>query len=138
LQASQHLSQNRFGNAPNVITIPGGGFPGGGRFPGNGGFPGNDGFPGNGGFPGGNNNMGGQNMNQAPLSPPPNNIPTKNANQRFVDPGSIRNCMGRFTYIWLDNGAEFWMFPVQLSKRSVSGFRWNRSFGWVYFWGFIR
>lgn len=73
------------------------------------------------------------NSGQMPLSPPPQRVPNRSSNLRAVDPGSIRNCVGRFTYVWLDNGIEFWMFPIQLGRRSVSGFRWNPHFGWVYF-----
>lgn len=86
----------------------------------------------------GNNNHnrpsgGGSAPGQMPLSPPPSTTPRRNPNTRAVDPGSIRNCMGRFTYVWMDNGMEFWMFPIQIGRRSVSGFRWNSNFGWVYF-----
>lgn len=79
--------------------------------------------------PPGNQGMSGQ----MPMSAPPANPPRRSANVRAVDPGSIRNCMGRFTYVWMDNGNEFWIFPIQLGRRSVSGFRWDNRFGWVYF-----
>ncbi|HIT90944.1 MAG TPA: transporter [Candidatus Merdenecus merdavium] len=71
-----------------------------------------------------------------PLSAPPRNPPPKpmtgrGAGARAVDPGTIRNCIGRFTYIWLDNGEEFWLFPVEVGRQSVAGFRWTR-FGWAF------
>ncbi|HBE84854.1 MAG TPA: transporter, partial [Lachnoclostridium sp.] len=44
----------------------------------------------------------------------------------------MRNCIGRFTYVWLSNGLEFWFFPVQIWANTVVGFRWDRRFGWSY------
>ncbi len=67
-----------------------------------------------------------------PRSGPPNYIPSRQIAPLRVDSASIRNCMRSFTYIWLRNGDEFWMFPIQLSRNSISGFRWNR-FGWSFF-----
>ncbi|WP_188455974.1 hypothetical protein [Virgibacillus oceani] len=102
---------------------PGGfpGFPGSGQFPG-GGQPG----PGGGGFPGG-----GQSAN-APTSPPPSFTPEQPQFQTFaVDPGAIRRCLFRFTYIWLRRDA-FWFYPVFLGRNSIAGFRWT-GFRWVYF-----
>ncbi|WP_175618753.1 hypothetical protein [Oceanobacillus kimchii] len=111
---------------------PGGGFPGGG-FPG--GFPGGifDGFPGGGfpggGFPGG----GGQDGQQAPTAAPPSFTPEKPAFQTFaVDPGGIRRCLFRFTYIWPERGRGFWYFPTFVGRNSIAGFRWS-GFRWVYF-----
>jgi hypothetical protein len=73
---------------------------------------------------------------QTPLGAPPSNPPPRPTMQRggmtrAVDPGSIRSCIGRFTYIWLDHGEGFWMYPLQVGRRSVAGFRWTR-FGWAY------
>jgi len=70
--------------------------------------------------------------NGAPLSPPPANIPRKATTFR-VDPSGIRNCLRSFTYVWLNNGNAFWMFPIQVGRTSVTGFRWNPRFGWVFF-----
>jgi hypothetical protein len=81
----------------------------------------------------GNERPGTADSMQAPRTAPPQYIPQRTMDVRAVDPGSIRNCLRRFTYIWLDNGVEFWMFPVFLGRQSVSGFRWNRRFGWSYF-----
>ncbi|MEN2465837.1 hypothetical protein [Ornithinibacillus sp. JPR2-1] len=110
-----------------------GGFPGGGQtggfFPG-GPFPGQPGgqFPG-GGFPG---QPGGGQVG-APTTPPPAFIPQQPQFQTFaIDPGAIRGCLFRFTYIWLENGNAFWFYPTFVGRNSVAGFRWqfNR---WVYF-----
>lgn len=81
----------------------------------------------------------GNNMNfPAPRNPPPMQTPRRPVQPfggpavRAVNPASIRNCRGRFTYIWLRNGQEFWFFPVQIWGNSIAGFRWDRRFGWSY------
>lgn len=110
-------------------------FPGSGSFPGGGhggGHGGNQGyhpspFPGGGG-PGG----GGQNA--APTSPPPSFVPQQQQDQfmtKAIDPGAIRGCMFRFTYVWLRRDS-FWFYPTFIGRRSISGFRWN-GFRWVMF-----
>lgn len=107
---------------------PGGGFPGGG-FPGGGpgGFPGG----GPGGFPGG---PGGQQGGGAPTAPPPQFIPQETQASAFaVDPGGIRRCLYRNTYVWLNNGNSFWFFPTFVGRNSVAGWRWRRRWGWVYY-----
>ncbi|MFD1387711.1 hypothetical protein ACFQ4Z_12970 [Oceanobacillus oncorhynchi subsp. oncorhynchi] len=76
--------------------------------------------------------MGGMNS-QPPMGPPPNFVPQKQQVQTFaVDPGGIRHCMFRFTYIWPNHGRGFWAFPTFLGRNSIAGFRWN-GFRWVYF-----
>ena len=124
--------------------IPGGGssggfpgFPGGGQGPG-GGFPGIPGFPGGGqGTPTSPPPSGGQGgQNQPPPGPPPNFQPQKTAVQGgpsafAVDPGAIRRCLFRYTYIWQRRDA-FWFYPVFVGRRSIAGWRWI-GFTWVYF-----
>ncbi|GIO27250.1 hypothetical protein [Ornithinibacillus bavariensis] len=104
--------------------FPGGqfpGFPGGGQTGGT--FPGGQ-FP---GFPGG----GGQ--TQVPTSPPPSFTPQQPQFQTFaVDPGAIRGCLFRYTFIWLENGTGFWFFPTFVGRTSVAGFRWRFNH-WSYF-----
>lgn len=103
---------------------PGPGFPGPpGQFPGPPGqFPGPPGQPP--GPPGG--------QMQAPTSPPPSFVPQQQSASIFaVDPGGIRRCMFRFTYIWLHGRNQFWFFPVFVGPRSIAGFRWN-GFFWMY------
>lgn len=68
-----------------------------------------------------------------PSSPPPSYIPRRSAQTMFVDPGSIRNCLYRFTYVWQVNGDEYWMFPTRVSRTTVSGFRWNSRRRWGFF-----
>ncbi|MFC5446819.1 hypothetical protein [Paenibacillus aestuarii] len=137
-----------------------GGFPGGGMpgfpFPGMGGAPGFPGMPGTPSFPGGQpspfpgpgsspfpGGPGGPGASgapagmQAPSSPPPSFIPQKPVSATggaafAVDPGGIRRCMFRFTYVWMSNGQSFWFFPVFVGRNSVTGFRWT-GFSWMYF-----
>ncbi len=49
----------------------------------------------------------------------------------------LRGCVGRFTYIWLFNGDEFWFFPIDVNDMFVTGFRWRRN-RWVFDRIFIR
>lgn len=107
-------------------------------FPGFPGFPGSGGgsqFPGPGGgppppFPGGPG--GGGQSSGPPTSPPPSFTPQKSQVQTFaIDPGAIRRCLFRFTYVWLRREA-FWFFPVFIGRRSIAGYRWT-GFRWVYF-----
>ena len=113
----------------NFPGFPGGQFPG---FPG--GQPQGGGFPGQPGnqFPGQMPSPGGGQSSGPPNSPPPSFTPTEQQIQTFaVDPGAIRGCLFRFTYIWL-NRDSFWFFPTFVGRNSVAGFRWNRN-RWVYF-----
>lgn len=51
-----------------------------------------------------------------------------------VDPGGIRRCLHRFTFIRLTNGRSFWYFPVFVGQRSIAGWRWRpRQNRWEYF-----
>ena len=122
---------------------PGGGFPGQGPpgFPPGGGFPGQGtpGFPPGGGFPGQGPSGGFPGQQQGPTSPPPNLAPAYPGNQSgaqlfAVDPGAIRGCLYRYTYIWLSRRQGFWFFPTFVGRNSVAGFRWrSRQRRWEYF-----
>jgi hypothetical protein len=70
----------------------------------------------------------------APTSPPPSFVPaqTQQAGTFAVDPGSIRGCLFRYTYVWLRNRQQFWYYPTFVGRRSISGYRWN-GFRWLYF-----
>lgn len=113
-------------------TFPSAGFPG--SFPGgpggsSGPFPG--GLPpgGVGSFPGGPSGGG---MSQPPSGPPPSFTPQQAPVQTFaVDPGAIRRCLYRFTFIWTRRGS-FWFYPIFVGRRSIAGYRWT-GFMWVYF-----
>ncbi|KOP65959.1 transporter [Bacillus sp. FJAT-18019] len=76
--------------------------------------------------------QGPQGPQQAPSSPPPASIPQQPLASTFaVDPGAIRGCLFRNTYIWPTFGPGFWFFPTFVGRTSVAGFRWTGS-RWVY------
>ncbi|WP_084375105.1 transporter [Neobacillus soli] len=100
-------------------------------FPGQSGLPGLPGpeFAGPSGFPG----LPGSQIPQAPTAPPPPFIPQQAVASPFaVDPGAIRLCLFRNTFIWLSNGERFWFYPIFVGPRSVAGFRWN-GISWMIF-----
>ncbi|XXM74069.1 hypothetical protein ACQ0QQ_09360 [Lysinibacillus sphaericus] len=113
---------------------PGSGFPGGPpSAPPPGGVPGT-GFPG--GPPSAPPPAGGQGSQQPPPGPPPNFTPQMTAAQGgpsvlAVDPGAIRRCLFRYTYIWLRRD-QFWFYPIFIGRRSIAGWRWI-GWRWVYF-----
>lgn len=117
--------ENRqFFNLPGFFGIPG--FGGGNQPPWQGGGP----FPG--GQPPGPSVGGPQQQSGPPTSPPPSFTPQQPKVQTFaVDPGAIRGCLFRFTYVWFRRDS-FWFFPVYIGRRSIAGYRWER-FRWVYF-----
>ncbi|QGH35764.1 hypothetical protein GI584_17665 [Gracilibacillus salitolerans] len=73
-----------------------------------------------------------------PTGPPPAQIPQQaqqlgDGPQLYaVDPGSMRGCLYRFTYVWLSRYNSFWFYPTYIGRRSVAGYRWT-GFNWVYF-----
>ncbi len=71
------------------------------------------------------------NEQQAPTGPPPNFTPAEPA-LRAVDPGAIRFCRFRFTYLWLRNRDSFWAFLTFVGRNSVAGWRFQRG-RWSYF-----
>ncbi|MBM7647775.1 hypothetical protein JOC78_000715 [Bacillus ectoiniformans] len=99
--------------------------PGPGNQPGPGGFP-----PPPPPFPPGGGGGGGQ--SGPPAGPPPSFTPQQGAQAFAVDPGAIRGCLYRYTYIWMRGNQQFWFYPVYVGRRSVAGYRWT-GFNWVYF-----
>ncbi|WP_132008511.1 hypothetical protein [Mesobacillus foraminis] len=67
-----------------------------------------------------------------PSSPPPGYVPAQQASAFAVDPGGIRRCLFRYTYVWLRGFQQFWFFPIFVGRNSVAGWRWT-GFRWVYF-----
>lgn len=76
-----------------------------------------------------------------PSGPPPSFTPSKaqashsmhgGPGLKAVDPGALRPCRFRFSYIWLTNGNAFWAYLTYIGRTSVSGYRWNGR-RWVYF-----
>ncbi|MFJ5718276.1 collagen-like protein [Neobacillus sp. NPDC093127] len=109
-------------------SLPVPSFPGPSGLPGLPGLPGPE-FPGPSGLPG----LPGSQIPQAPTAPPPSFIPQQAAASPFaVDPGAIRLCLFRNTFIWLNNGEGFWFYPIFVGPRSVAGFRWN-GWSWMIF-----
>lgn len=68
-----------------------------------------------------------------PTSPPPSFVPaqTQQIGTFAVDPGSIRGCLFRYTYLWLRGFEQFWFYPIFVGRTSVAGWRWT-GFRWVY------
>lgn len=107
------------------------------------GFPpgqGGQGFP---GFPPGQPGQGTGQGQQSPPGPPPTFTPSQASAQTLtagqqgattfaVDPGAIRSCLFRYTYLWLSGGQSFWFYPTFIGRRSISGFRWT-GFMWVFY-----
>ncbi|KAF0819143.1 MULTISPECIES: hypothetical protein [unclassified Cytobacillus] len=117
------------GGSGGGISIPGlptfnlPGFPPGGPGFGPPGPP--PGFPGGGGGPGG--------QDGPPSSPPPSFTPQMQQVSTFaIDPGAIRGCLFRNTFVWLQNGNSFWFFPTFVGRTSVAGWRW-RTWRWTYY-----
>ncbi|KIL76472.1 hypothetical protein [Bacillus badius] len=82
------------------------------------------------GTPGGGAQQGGP-----PSSPPPAFTPQlqqTGATPFAVDPGGIRGCLYRYTYVWMEGGRSFWFYPTFVGRNSVAGWRW-RNGRWVYY-----
>jgi hypothetical protein len=75
---------------------------------------------------------GGSQEGGPPSSPPPSYTPQESPSLYAVDPGAIRGCLYRFTYVWLNNGSSFWFYPTYVGRDSIAGYRW-RGFRWVYY-----
>lgn len=76
------------------------------------------------------------NMGDRRPGPPPSYIPPEpqGASLYAVDPGGIRGCLYRYTYIRLNNGRRFWYYPTYVGRTSVAGWRWRpRQYRWVYY-----
>lgn len=64
--------------------------------------------------------------------PPPQNAPMMpKAGVKQVSPGSIRPCRYQYVYVWLFNGNSFWVWPTNITRRTLVGYRWN-GYRWVY------
>ncbi|MDX8045668.1 hypothetical protein SH601_06665 [Gracilibacillus sp. S3-1-1] len=79
----------------------------------------------------------GQGPGMPPTGPPPAYTPQQSQQlsgpQLYaVDPGSLRGCLYRYTYVWLSRFNSFWFYPTYIGRRSVAGYRWT-GFNWVYY-----
>lgn len=107
-----------------------------GQFPGYSGSPfpwQQPGFPPGGGtFPGQPPGIPPQQDGGPPNTPPPPFEPQQSQFQTFaVDPGGIRGCLYRFTYIWETRDA-YWYYPTFVGRNSIAGYRWQGN-RWVYY-----
>jgi len=63
-----------------------------------------------------------------PPGPPPRRVPQRPYQQpgrQFrVDPGAIRFCRRRWTYVWLRNQRGFWIWIIQVFPNSIVGYTW--------------
>ncbi|MEH6904508.1 proline-rich domain-containing protein [Neobacillus drentensis] len=75
---------------------------------------------------------GGPHYGGAPTAPPPTFIPHETVGLYAVDPGGIRHCLYRYTYVWLNNGRSFWYYPTYVGRTSIAGYRW-RGYYWDYY-----
>ncbi|MGG0655366.1 hypothetical protein [Rummeliibacillus pycnus] len=123
------------GTPPGFPGGPPSGFPGGppSGFPGGppSGFPGGppSGFPGGppSGFPGGPPSGfpgGGPPSGQMPTAAPPEAIPFMPTWQQQGSTG-IHSCLFSNTYIWTFDGANFWFFPIAVTRDQIFGYRWS-------------
>ena len=66
----------------------------------------------------------------APTNPPPSKIPARKSGLFAVDPGALRGCLYRDTYILLSNRTSCWFHPTYIDNILTSGFRWN-GYSWI-------
>ncbi|MFY4773527.1 transporter [Metabacillus sp. RGM 3146] len=106
-----------FPGAPPLGPGQGQGFPTGGQPPFQPGFP----------------EGGSGRQSQPALGTPPSVIPPEGVSLYAVDPGSIRGCLFRYTYIRLKSGRSFWFYPVYAGRTSVAGYQYNPyQYRWFY------
>ncbi len=56
---------------------------------------------------------------------------TKAPNAKTIAPNTAIPCLFKFTYIWLNNHAEFWSKPILINKNFLGCWIWNKSH-WYY------
>lgn len=61
-----------------------------------------------------------------PQSPPPSYRPSKPSVSYITD------CQYQYTYVWLNNGEQFWFFPTRVEYEGITGYRWNGAF-WTFY-----
>ncbi|WP_396954493.1 hypothetical protein [Niallia sp.] len=70
-----------------------------------------------------------------PTTPPPSFTPQlthSHGNTLAIESGSMRPCLFRFTYVWLENGRGFWFYPTFVGRHSIAGYRWRMN-RWSYY-----
>jgi hypothetical protein len=73
---------------------------------------------------------------------PPNFIPsiykakaqgnTKAPNAENISPYTMKHCIERYTYMWLNNGTEFWSVPLMIKDNYIYIWVWNEG-KWTYY-----
>ena len=66
----------------------------------------------------------------APTNPPPSTMPQHKGGVLTVDPGALRGCLYRDTYIKLKNRSSFWYHPTYIDYLATTGYKWN-GFSWI-------
>ncbi|WP_146808563.1 MULTISPECIES: collagen-like protein [Aneurinibacillus] len=85
-------------------------------------------------FPGEGQLPGGQGQPPQPTSPPPSFVPQQpqgGVGTLAVAPSSLRMCLYRWTYVWLSNGEQYWIWPFSIQQRTVSFYRYIPFFGYT-------
>ncbi|NYF24820.1 hypothetical protein [Sporosarcina sp. JAI121] len=66
----------------------------------------------------------------APSHQPPSTVPQLKKALLTVDPGALRGCLYRDTYIKLTNRTSFWFHPTYIDYVATSGYKWN-GYAWI-------
>ncbi|MBE6022942.1 MAG: hypothetical protein E7231_06880 [Cellulosilyticum sp.] len=61
-----------------------------------------------------------------PVINPGNMMPPGGFNPPRPPHQKLRPCIGRFTYLWLNNGSEFWFYVESVTTRFIYGWRLRR------------
>lgn len=61
---------------------------------------------------------------RVPLGPPPEMTPSL-SRDRNRQRRNINNCLFRFVFMIFRNGERSWVWPIQIRRRELIGFRWN-------------
>lgn len=61
----------------------------------------------------------------APTNPPPSSVPKRRFGILTVDPGALRGCLYRDTYLRLSNRTSFWFHPTYIDYVVTIGFKWD-------------
>jgi len=66
----------------------------------------------------------------APTNPPPSTIPKQQPGSLSIDPGALRGCLYRDTYLRLVNRTSFWFHPTYIDYFTTTGFKWD-GYAWI-------
>ena len=74
---------------------------------------------------------GGQHHVGAPSTPPPSHTPQESVSAFAVDPGAIRGCLYRFTFVWLNNGRVSGFIQHLLEETQLQAIAGEDSAGYI-------